>query len=553
MKIDIRLDGHKHSLIETEQKRSIAQFLKGTEIDRSLVLSYKINHTEYVNEDYVPTMDTLVNCITARHPEGYRIYQDTAIFIMAKALNILFGDAPSMVAEHSIGDGVFCEVFNTEKFNEDDCKRLKQQMHEIISNDLPIDRIEVKSSEAIDIFNAMRRKDVLKNIKARTKDTINIYRCGKYYDFFIRPLADRTSFITEFDIVYQDPGFILRFPTGLDMKIPQPFVLPKKVFSMHQEHDKWLDILRVHNISDINRLIDSYEISQFILVEEALHEKKIAEIAADIVKHSNVKLILIAGPSSSGKTTFAKRLSVQLQASKAKPIVIGMDDYFLNRDRTPRKENGDYDFESINSIDLDYLNLQLKQLLDKEQIELPHYDFTRGTRRRSNHFIKMSDDDIIIMEGIHGLNEALTASIPNDRKVKIYISALNQLNIDNHNRIPTTDCRLLRRTIRDHQYRGYSADETLARWRDVREGEEKNIFPFQENADYMFNSSLTYELGVLKKHAWKMLHHVPPTSSAYTEARRLLRLLSHVKDIDDAKVPFNSIIREFTNGSVFRY
>ncbi len=553
MKIDIRLDGHKHSLIETEQKRSIAQFLKGTEIDRSLVLSYKINHTEYVNEDYVPTMDTLVNCITARHPEGYRIYQDTAIFIMAKALNILFGDAPSMVAEHSIGDGVFCEVFNTEKFNEDDCKRLKQQMHEIISNDLPIDRIEVKSSEAIDIFNAMRRKDVLKNIKARTKDTINIYRCGKYYDFFIRPLADRTSFITEFDIVYQDPGFILRFPTGLDMKIPQPFVLPKKVFSMHQEHDKWLDILRVHNISDINRLIDSYEISQFILVEEALHEKKIAEIAADIVKHSNVKLILIAGPSSSGKTTFAKRLSVQLQASKAKPIVIGMDDYFLNRDRTPRKENGDYDFESINSIDLDYLNLQLKQLLDKEQIELPHYDFTRGTRRRSNHFIKMGDDDIIIMEGIHGLNEALTASIPNDRKVKIYISALNQLNIDNHNRIPTTDCRLLRRTIRDHQYRGYSADETLARWRDVREGEEKNIFPFQENADYMFNSSLTYELGVLKKHAWKMLHHVPPTSSAYTEARRLLRLLSHVKDIDDAKVPFNSIIREFTNGSVFRY
>nr|MDK2850593.1 uridine kinase [Candidatus Cloacimonadota bacterium] len=553
MKIDIRLDGQKHSLIETEQKRSIAQLLKGTDIDRRYVLSYKINHTEYVNEDYVPKEDTLVNCITAKHPEGYRIYQDTAIFIMAKALHTLFGDAPSMVVEHSIGDGVYCEVFNTEKFSKDDCTRLKQQMQEIITNDLPIDRIEVTTSEAIDIFSTMLRNDVVANIKARTSDTINIYRCGKYYDFFIRPLADRTSFITEFDIVFQDPGFILRFPTGPDMKITQPFILPKKVFAMHQEHDKWLNILNVHNISDINRLIEEYEISQFILVEEALHEKKIAEIAADIVKHDQVKLILIAGPSSSGKTTFAKRLSVQLQACKAKPIVIGMDDYFLNRDKTPRKANGDYDFESIHSIDLEYLNLQLRQLLDKNQIELPHYDFTRGIRRRSNHYIKMGDNDIIIMEGIHGLNETLTASIPNHRKVKIYVSALNQLNIDDHNRIPTTDCRLLRRIIRDHRYRGYSADETITRWRDVREGEENNIFPYQENADYMFNSSLTYELGVLKKHAWKMLHHVPPTSSAYTESRRLLHLLSHVKDIDDAKVPYNSIIREFTNGSIFRY
>ncbi|HQB97560.1 MAG TPA: nucleoside kinase, partial [Candidatus Cloacimonadota bacterium] len=247
------------------------------------------------------------------------------------------------------------------------------------------------------------------------------------------------------------------------------------------------------------------------------------------------------------------RLSVQLQASKAKPIVIGMDDYFLNRDLTPRKEDGDYDFESIYSIDLEFLNLQLSQLLDGEQIELPHYDFTRGIRRRSNHFVKMEKDNIVIMEGIHGLNDTLTSAIPDNRKARIYISALNQLNIDNHNRIPTTDCRLLRRIIRDHQYRGYSAEETITRWKDVRDGEEKNIFPFQENADYMFNSSLTYELGVLKRHAWKMLLSVPSTSSAFTESRRLLRLLSHCKDIDDAHVPYNSIIREFTNGSVFRY
>lgn len=553
MKIDIRLDGNKHSLITLDKPRPISQALKGTGIDRERVLSYKINHQEYVNEDYLPEGNTLVNCITSQHPEGSRIYQDSAIFILAKALHTLLGDNHSLVAEHSIGDGVFCEVFNAEPFSLEDCARVKAEMLRIIESDLPIDRIEVKTSEAIDIFNAMRRKDVLHNLKSQFSETVHIYRCGKYYDFFIRPLADRTGIIKVFDLVYHAPGFILRFPSGPEMTIPQPFKLPQKVFALHQEHDKWLNILRVHNIYDINRQIEKYDISQFILVEEALHEKKIAEIAADIVLHSEIKIILIAGPSSSGKTTFAKRLGVQLQASKAKPIVIGLDDYFLNRDRTPRKEDGDYDFESINSIDLAYLNLQLIQLLEGERIEIPHYDFTRGVRRPSNNFVRMEKDNIIIMEGIHGLNNALTAAIADTRKAKIYISALNQLNIDNHNRIPTTDCRLLRRIIRDHQYRGYSAEETLIRWIDVRAGEETNIFPYQENADYMFNSSLTYELGVLKKHAWKMLLNVPSTSSAYTEARRLLRLLSHYRDIADTLVPYNSIVREFTNGSIFRY
>ena len=284
-----------------------------------------------------------------------------------------------------------------------------------------------------------------------------------------------------------------------------------------------------------------------------MQEKKIAEIAADIHANKDIKLILIAGPSSSGKTTFAKRLSIQLRASKAKPIVIGLDDYFIDRDRTVRKPDGSYDFESIHALDLDYLNLQLTQLLNGEEVVLPHYDFTRGKRRPSNQVIKLNPEDVIVMEGIHGLNDILTASVPANRKVKIYISALNQLNIDDHNRIPTTDCRLIRRIVRDHQYRGYTAMETIQRWPDVRDGEEKNIFPYQENADYMFNSSLTYELGVLRKHAWKLLLSVPASSSAYTEARRLLRLLDHVNDIPDALVPYNSIIREFTNGSIFRY
>ncbi len=553
MKIEIRLDGHEHGVFEADNDMPISQIIKRVNLDKSLILSYKINHAYYVNEEYVLDRDSMINCITAKHPEGYRIYQDTAIFILAKAMHTILGDSHSLAVEHSIGDGVYCEVFNTEVFTAEDTIRVKQEMQRTIDSDLPIDKIEVRAAEAIDIFKQMRRQDILTNLKSNYGESVTVYRCGKYYDRFIRPLADRTGFIKEFDLVYEAPGFILRFPGGAKMDITQPFELPKKVFALHQEHDKWLDILRVYNIADINELIENYEISSFILVEEALHEKKIAEIAASIVQNKQIKIVLIAGPSSSGKTTFAKRLGVQLQASKAKPIVIGLDDYFLGRDRTPRKENGDFDFESIYSIDLEYLNQQLNELLSGEIVNLPRYDFTRGVRNHSDRNVQLDEDNIIILEGIHGLNEMLTSSIPKENKAKIYISALNQLNIDNHNRIPTTDCRLLRRIVRDHQYRGYSADETLSRWADVREGEEKNIFPYQENADYMFNSSLTYELGVLKKHTWKILHSVPSNSPAYTEARRLIRLLSYCRDIDDIHVPYNSIIREFTSGSVFRY
>jgi len=553
MIIDIRLNGAKNSLLELERPQSIRKIISGTNIEQKSILSYKINHREYVNEDYIPEADTLVNCITILHPEGNRIYQDSAIFIMAKALYTMMGNEHSVVVEHSIGDGVYCEVFNTERFTEQDCARLKVEMLQIVNSDLPIDRIEVKTDEAIDIFNSMGRKDVVKNLKYNYQESVSIYRCGKYYDRYIRTLADRTSMIRHFDVLYQAPGFILRFPTDDSGSELKPFNLSKKVFALHQEHDKWLDILRVHNIIDINRLVDNYDISQFILVEEALHEKKISEIATNISAKKDVKLVLIAGPSSSGKTTFAKRLSVQLQACKLKPIVIGMDDYFINRDKTARKPNGEFDFESIYALDLEFLNMQLNQLLNGDQIELPQYDFSRGLRRRSNTYVKLGKDSIIVMEGIHGLNETLTSEVPANRKVRVYISALNQLNVDNHNRIPTTDCRLLRRIVRDHQYRGYSAEETLSRWKDVRDGEEKNIFPYQENADYMFNSSLTYELGVMRKHAWKLLQNVSPNSSAYMEAQRLLSLLMHCNDVPDAFVPYNSIIREFTNGSIFRY
>ncbi len=553
MKIELRINSNPCQDFELDKPTTIQELMKSVPELPCPVLSYKINHNLYVNDEYLIDRDTLIDGISFLHPEGYRIYQDSTLFILSKAMYSIFGSGHSLVAEHSISDGVYCEVFGMESFTEEDCARISAEMRRIVQNSVPIDRIEVRFDEAEDIFSSMGRSDLLKNLQYYSKRTIPVYRCGKFYDFYIRPLADNTRFIDNFEMVYKAPGFILRFPAGNECKMYYPFSIPTKLFNMHQQHDKWLKILKVHNMIDLDRLIDNYEISQFILVEEALHEKKIAEIAAKIVENTDYKIVLIAGPSSSGKTTFAKRLSVQLQACKATPLIVGLDDYFMNRERTPKKANGDYDFESIRALDLELLNLQLTQLLNGESVELPKFNFNRGISQSSHNLIKLNKDNIIVMEGIHGLNEQLTSEIPAKNKVKIYVSALNQLNIDNHNRIPTTDCRLVRRMVRDNRYRGYSAEETLTRWIDVREGEEKNIFPFQENADFMFNSSLTYELGVLKKYAWKMLQKITVKSPVYTEAHRLLSLLDYIKDIPDNLVPYNSIIREFTNGSIFRY
>lgn len=553
MKIDYRIDGNPVQVFDLDKPITIRELLKSSEELDCPILSYKIDHNLYVNDEYVLDRDTLVDGISFKHPEGYRIYQDSALFILAKALYNLFGSNHSLVSEHSISDGIYCEVFGMETFSEEDCARVSAEMQKINDNAQPIDKLEVRFDEAEQIFNEMGRSDLLKNLQYYALRKINVYKCGRFYDFYIRPLADNTKFIKSFEMVYKAPGFILRFPQSKDCRMNKPFNMPTKLFNMHQEHDKWLNILKVHNIYDLNKLIDNYTISQFILVEEALHEKKISEIASRIVSNPELKIVLIAGPSSSGKTTFAKRLSVQLQACKATPLVIGLDDYFMNRERTPKKENGDYDFESIYALDLELLNKQLKQLLNGESIELPKFNFSRGKSQRTQNPVKLTKDSIIVMEGIHGLNEILTSAIPAENKIKIYVSALNQLNIDNHNRIPTTDCRLIRRMVRDNRYRGYSAEETLMRWCDVREGEEKNIFPFQENADVMFNSSLTYEMAVLKKYAWKMLEKISPKSTVYTEAQRLQKMLSYIKDIPDSMVPYNSIIREFTNGSIFQY
>ncbi len=553
MKIEVRIDDEFCCNYETEVPITIGELFTKVEIPQCEALCYKLNQVKYVADDFLITDNSMINCISYMHPEGYRIYQDSTIFVMAKAFHNLFPAPIKLVIEHSIGDGIYCEVFGKERFTEMDAVALKNEMLRIIKNGSLIEIVKCTFDEAGKIFQEMGRKDLLENLDYYSPRTIPLYQCEGYYDFYIRPLATSTALISKFSIIYHSPGFVLRFPREHEDQITTNFVLPKQLFITHQEHDKWLNILKVHNMVDLNKLIDSYRISDFILVEEALHEKKIANIADEIVNKTRAKIILIAGPSSSGKTTFAKRIAVQLKVCGVIPMVIGMDDYFLPRTLTPLKPNGEYDFESIDSLDLQLLNEHLSILLDGGEVELPKYNFSQGIQMNSHIKIQLGKNNVIVMEGIHGLNEKLTSSIPFNQKVKIYVSALNQLNIDDHNRIPTTDCRKLRRMIRDYKYRGYAAEETLMRWSSVRDGEDKNIFPFQEEADFMFNSSLTYELGVLKHHAMSLLASVSKYSPAHTEAHRLMKILDFVKEIPDNQVPLNSILREFTDGSLFRY
>ncbi len=552
LRIRLKVNGEFCKNVEFEGPVQVRDIIASCDLEERYVLAYRVDNT-HVNQDFVIDKTTELDCITYDSLDGMRLYQDTAIFILMKAFHNLYSEKAELVVEHSISDGIYCEVFGDHECSEEDAQKLKKEMQRIVNRDLTIEKTKFELAKALEIFTKMGRKDIVENLKTWPHSSISIFRCGSYHDYYIRQLADRTGLIGVFDIDYYSPGMILRLPDRGKLEIKPQIKIPRQLYSAHQEHDKWLNILRMHNVYDLNRYVRKYEITDVIQVEEALHERKIVRIADMIREKPDARIILIAGPSSSGKTTFAKRLSVQLRVVGLNPIVVGMDDYFLPRSETPRKENGEYDFETVRAIDVELLNQHLKQLLDGEEVELPKYDFQTGERVGSHHKITLGKNDLLLLEGIHGLNDELTPHIDAKNKFKIYISALNQLNIDKHNRIPTTDCRKIRRITRDSKYRGYSAEDTLKRWLSIREGEEQNIFPFQENADVMFNSSLTYELGVLKKHAIPQLKRVGKYSPVYLESRRLVRILEHFADIPDNQVPTNSILREFTFGSVFKY
>ena len=515
------------------------------------VVALKLNN-QYLHGNKIITKDSEIEAIRFDCPQGARLCQDLLIFLLNMSIFNLYGNSKILTIEHSIGDGVYCEFIN-EKVSDVMLNDIKAEMQSVISQKISIEKITVSIDDAYEILHEFNRDDVIKNLDFSNKKYLELYKAGDYFDYIPRPIALHTSCAMHYDVVKEGKGFILRFPSEDTGVLSTGFTIPKMLFLQNQEHDKWIKILDVETVGDLNEMISQKKIRDFIMTEEALHEKKIATIADYVKMRKTAKIILIAGPSSSGKTTFAKRLAVQLKVNEYKPFVLGLDDYFLPRSRTPRLQDGEYDFESINALDLELLNHDLTALLKGTEIRLPRYNFFTGEREMSDHFLKMDPENILIIEGIHGLNEKLTSSIPQDNKVKIYISALNQLNIDYHNRIPTTDCRKIRRIVRDAQYRGYSAEETLTRWASVRDGEHKNIFPFQEDADFMFNSSLTYELGVLGKHALPMLRSINYKSPTFDEAHDLISLLEHFLDIRDTLVPMNSILREFISGSVFEY
>ena len=546
--VNIKIDGEHYKKIAFAKPLDIQKILIENIENDEHIIACKVNN-KFASYETVINSETILEGISRSTTTGDAIYKNTSIFILCKAFNSIFKKDKKLVVEHSIGDGIYAEIINY-TFSEKEINKISVEMKNIIDSKMPIEKIEVTSSEAEEIFTKQNRDDILKHIK---HNTIELYKCGNFYDYLIGQTADNTNQIQGFEIVYHAPGLILRFPDKHSNKINGKFKLSRKLFATHQEHDKWLSILGVHFVNAINIAVKNYKITDLIQIEEALHEKKIVDIAKHITRKDDTKLVLIAGPSSSGKTSFAKRLSIHLRVNGIKPYILGMDDYFLPRNQTPKKENGDYDFENINSLDLELLNNDLQKLLSGDEIELPKYNFIRGIREISYKKLQLKENEILIMEGIHGLNDSLSSSVPFNQKLRIYVSALNNLNIDAHNRIPTTDSRKIRRLVRDYNYRGHSGEQTLEMWDSVREGEDQNIFPFQENADFMFNSILTYELGVLKKYILPILHSITEYSPHYTEALRLWKTVEHIYNIPDDVVPTNSILREFIGGSIFNY
>lgn len=481
---------------------------------------------------------------------GARLYARTLQFILIKAVKDLFPES-SMTLEHSLSRGLFGEIHKNEPLNSEDIKKIYERMKKIVKGDIPIKKVSMSKADAIKIFEGYKMSDKTKLLKHVSADKVKLYELEGVYDYFYGAMAFSTGVCNIFDLMYYEPGFLLRFPNETDPhKIPE-FVEQKKLARIFYETEKWGDILDVGNVGSLNDKVENGEIVDIIRVNEALHEKKIANIADMIYDRKNVKIVLIAGPSSSGKTTFAKRLSIQLRVNGLVPIPISLDDYFLDRDLTPKDENGQYDFESIYALDLALFNEQLKDLLSGKEVKLPSFNFKTGKRESFGECMRLPENGVLVIEGIHGLNEMLTSRIPKENKFKIYISALTQLNLDNHNRIATTDVRIIRRIVRDYLSRGYGGEDTLKMWPSIRKGEEKNIFVYQEEADVMFNSTLVYELCILKKFALAEINKIGPTSCVNYEALRLRSFLNFFRDVDTKFVPENSILREFIGGSCF--
>jgi uridine kinase len=480
--------------------------------------------------------------------DGSRVYRRSLTFLLLAAVQELFPPARIHV-DHSVTfGGYYCAVEGRPSFTPEELATLEARMREIVAADLPITKSRVPLAEASEMFRRRGDDDKVRLLRYRHKDYLTLYSLRGLRNYFHGYMVPSTGYLCYFALEPYPPGFILRFPnrsrTDLD-----PVVAYPKLISVFHEYHETLRLLGVENVGALNEAIETGRLTEIILIAEALHEQRIAQIAGQIAgRRGQVKLVLMAGPSSSGKTTFSKRLAVQLLANGLRPIAIGLDDYFVNRELTPRDAEGKFDFEVLEALDLLLFNEHLLQLMAGQEVQLPHYNFVTG-KREMGRTIKLGPEHILLIEGIHGLNPNLVPNVPADRVFRIYLSALTQLNIDRHNRIPTTDTRLLRRIVRDARTRGYSAGDTITRWPSVRRGEREFIFPYQENADVMFNSALVYELAALKPYAEPLLLQVEPGKPGYIEAKRLLTFLQWFMPAATDQVPSNSILREFIGGS----
>lgn len=491
---------------------------------------------------------------TTADAAGCQAYRRSLTMLLMKAVYKVAGheNVTRAQVQHSVSSGYYCTVEGSVTVDEEFLRAVKAKMLDYVGRKLPIKKTNVNTDKALRIFHEHKMYDKEKLFRYRRASRVNLYSIGDFEDYYYGYMVPHTGYLKYFELYLYDEGFVLQFPTMAEPERVPPFTPQHKVFQVLKEATKWGDMLGISTVGDLNDCISRGGMQQLIMTQEALQERRIAEIASRIAADPGKKFIMIAGPSSSGKTTFSHRLSIQLSAAGLKPHPIAVDNYFVEREMTPKDEDGEYNFECLGAIDIELFNRQMCELLAGETVELPYFNFKTGRKEYNGHYMTLGKEDILVIEGIHCLNDALSHSLPKESKFRIYISALTQLNVDEHNRIPTTDGRLIRRLVRDARTRGTNAARTIAMWPSVRRGEEENIFPFQEQADVMFNSALIYELSVLKQYAEPLLFGIDREAPEYLEAKRLLKFLDYFLGVDSTVIPDNSLLREFIGGGCFR-
>lgn len=554
--IQIVIKGKKYSdILYVNKNITVEEILNHSNYpDKKKIIAALVNNVYHdLSEEIL--YDSQIEFISIKSNKGLRIYRSTAVFILSYVIKKIYSKNILNIGP-SIQFNFYFDLQDKKKINNQMLLRLRKEFDNTVNANLKIEKLILTKKEAVNYYRKMKEQDKTYLAEDLNWDNIRFYKLNNFQDVCAGPIAPYTGMIKKYKFIPYPPGFLLVFPKIIKSRFKiLKSVTPKKLSKVFLETRDWYETQEVYNVTKLNKLIKQKKLSDIINVSEAFHEKRISIIADEISKRKNdIKFILIAGPSSSGKTTFAKRLSIQLRVNSIKPISISIDNYFVNREKTPRDENGNFDFECLEALDLNLFNQHLSDLLKGKTIQMPLFDFHKGHRRKDKTIpMKLDEDQIVLIEGIHGLNEKLTYSVPKNKKFKIYVSALSQLRISNNFRIPTRDTRLFRRIVRDYTYRNHSAYETLKMWRSVRRGEEKNIFPFQEDADIIFNSGLIFETAILKKKAYKYLKMVSHNVPEYAEAKRLIHILDFFLEGDDKYVPKVSILREFVGGSAFKY